>query len=174
MCFDSRVIRLAVPSETERLMQIEDEAGRLYASVGLPADLPGMPRQMVERAIADGLLWVIADERETPIGFAMCWLRPDAIHLRELDVHPDHMRRGHGGCLLEHISKQAAERGLGYVTLTTFSNVPWNAPYYRRHGFESLRDDSLPAWLAEIRRAELRLGLDAWPREAMQRAVFGG
>ena len=125
MCFHSQMIRLAVSGEVDRLMQIEDDAGRLYGTVGLPDDLPGMPRQMVQQAIADGLLWAVVDDVDVPIAFAMCWLRPGAIHLRELDVHPDHMRRGHGGRLLDHVCRQAAARGLSHVTLTTFSEVPW-------------------------------------------------
>ncbi|NLY95576.1 MAG: hypothetical protein GXY23_16320 [Myxococcales bacterium] len=45
------------------------------------------------------------------------------------------------------------------------------APFYERHGFVRLDPSALPAWLAEIRRAEAREGLDRWPRVAMAREL---
>ena len=61
----------------------------------------------------------------------------------------------------------ARASGLAAVTLTTFRDVPWNAPFYRRVGFEVV-DDPTPG-LAAVRAAERAEGLDGFgPRVAMR------
>jgi GNAT superfamily N-acetyltransferase len=164
-------IRLAREGELEALQRIEEVAGELYASAGLPSDLPGLALDALRESQREGLIWVTADADDAPVGFAMCWRRPSALHLRELDVLPEHGRRGLGGRLLEHVALEAASRELPRVTLTTFADVPWNAPYYERHGFARLPPGAIPGWLAELRREEARAGLDRWPRVAMERPV---
>jgi hypothetical protein len=53
--------------------------------------------------------------------------------------------------------------------LTTFTDVPWNAPYYQRLGFRRLSDDKLTPGLRAIRAREAAIGLDRWPRCCMRR-----
>ena len=61
----------------------------------------------------------------------------------------------------------ARDTGLAAVTLTTFRDVPWNAPFYRRAGFTVVDDP--PPGLAELRAAERAEGLDRFgPRVAMR------
>ena len=170
---DDYEIRAARADELQVLQSIEDDAGRLYGSVGMPDDLPGLPAELLREGLAQGLLWVVAPRGRAAVGFALCWIRGDAMHLRELDVHPAHGRRGLGARLLDHVAAQARERGCRRVTLTTFSEVPWNRPYYERHGFECMAEAKLPVWLAAEREHEVRQGLDRWQRVAMQR-VLGG
>jgi hypothetical protein len=42
--------------------------------------------------------------------------------------------------LLDRAAADAAAKGLRALTLTTFAEVPWNAPYYARCGFRVLND----------------------------------
>ena len=109
----------------------------------------------------------MADSQDEPVGFALAWLRPGALHLRELDVLPTHGRRGLGARLVAHVATEAQRRGFPLVTLTTFTEAPWNAPYYERLGFRRLAAEGLPEWLAAIRHEEASEGLDRWPRIAM-------
>ena len=159
-------IRLARADELEALSAIEDRAGEMYAEVGIPDDLEGLPLETFAAAQADAALWVIADDTDSAVAFALCWRRPDALHIRELDVDPPHMRRGLGRRLIEHVRDRAAGESRAWVTLTTFAEVPWNGPLYRRYGFSEVAD--LPEWLAEIREEEGAHGLDRWPRIAMR------
>lgn len=163
-------IRLARSEECDRIVAIEDEAGRLFASAGLPADLPGMEPAMVELAIAQRRVWVV-DEGDIAVGFALVWHRPGAIHLRELDVHPDVMRRGLGRRLVEHVVEQSRRQGVDRVTLTTFRDVPWNAPLYQRWGFVIVEPEQLGPWMVRLREDERFEGFDRWPRCAMVRTV---
>lgn len=164
-------IRPARREEVARIQEIEDDAGLRYGDAGLPEDLEGLPDAVIEAAIDDGTTWVLVDEDDAPIGFALCWARPEALHLRELDVVRAAMGRGHGRALLEHVAAEARARGLAHVTLTTFRDVTWNAPYYARRGFTIVEPRDQPAWLAAIRREEDEGELAAWPRVAMRRAT---
>jgi hypothetical protein len=57
------------------------------------------------------------------------------------------------------------------LTLTTFADVPWNAPYYARLGFEITPPNKITPGLREIRQYEAAAGLDAWPRVVMSRTL---
>lgn len=166
-------IRLARGDEAELIGWIENEAGRIYARAGLPDDLPGLALEVIEAAIREQMVWVAVDSSDRPVGFALCWVRPGALHLRELDVLPDHMRRGLGRRLVEVVRERAAELGLERVTLTTFRDVEWNAALYRRLGFETIERGDMPGWLREIRDVEDRSELRRWPRVAMAIASRG-
>jgi N-acetylglutamate synthase-like GNAT family acetyltransferase len=91
------------------------------------------------------------------------------MHIEQLSVHRDCARRGVGRSLLEHAAGRASAAGLPALTLTTFSEVPWNAPYYERCGFRQLTGSELTPGLREIRRREAAHGLDGWPRVWMRR-----
>lgn len=59
--------------------------------------------------------------------------------------------------------------GAPALTLTTFAEVPWNAPYYRRCGFRVVGGNELTPGLRAIRAREDTHGLDRWPRVCMRR-----
>ena len=65
------------------------------------------------------------------------------------DVHPDHGRRGLGARLLRAVLDLARARGCGVVTLTTYRDLPWNAPFYARHGFAEVAPED---WTADMAR----------------------
>jgi hypothetical protein len=60
------------------------------------------------------------------------------------------------------------------VTLTTFEHVPWNAPYYARHGFAVLSEHELGPGLRRLRDEETRHGLDPTLRVVMRKEVMPG
>ncbi len=69
------------------------------------------------------------------------------------------------------MAELALREGVPALTLTTFTEVPWNAPYYARCGFRLLDDAELTPGLREIRAHEAAHGLDRWPRACMLREV---
>ena len=78
------------------------------------------------------------------------------------------MRRGLGTALLQAACDWAMAEGLPAITLTTFRDVPWNAAFYRRHGFVELTEPGPE--LTAVRDQERALGLDAVsPRIAMRK-----
>ncbi len=77
-----------------------------------------------------GLLWVALEPAGAPIGFAVASIRGRRMHLDELDVLPEHGRKGVGSALIEAVEDYALNSGCVEMTLTTFRDVPWNAPFY--------------------------------------------
>lgn len=123
---------------------------------------------VLDDARGDGRLWV-ALAGDEPVGYAL--VRPlgdDCAHLEEIDVHPDHGRRGLGRRLVAEVCAWAAALGYPSVTLTTFRNVPFNMPFYARLGFEEVVPDRLPQALRSIVADEATRGLDPAARVVMR------
>jgi GNAT superfamily N-acetyltransferase len=106
-------------------------------------------------------------------GFACVDIVDGAAHLWQLSVHPASGRRGLGRKLVETVCDWASSNGYPAVTLTTFRDVPWNAPFYSQLGFRVL--DDLSPGLKAIRDHERDLGDDDFgPRVAMRKDLPGG
>ena len=104
-----------------------------------------VPPEVLREAIARGLVWVAVIGSGEPVGFI--WLDAEeggnAIGVAEMDVLPSHGQRGIGAALLEHACTWARRAGYHRVDLGTLADVPWNAPFYAKHGFQ-VRDKNLP------------------------------
>ena len=98
---------------------------------------------------------------------------PPALHIRELSVHGDHQGRGLGRALLQTAIDHARSIGCATVTLTTFIDVPWNAPFYARCGFVRLDDPPAESALGVILAQEMRAGLPGERRCAMRLDLSG-
>lgn len=116
---------------------IETAAGLLFADHGYPqlaTVAPATPEQYL--ALLQGRRTLVAtDALDEPVGFAMTEQLGRVEWLCELSVHPDYGRRGIGGALVEAVVRAARELGCDSVGLSTFRAVPFNAPFYARHGF---------------------------------------
>ncbi|MFI9819510.1 GNAT family N-acetyltransferase [Streptomyces sp. NPDC052013] len=174
-------MRLAEPGDLPRLQDIERAAGAAFRRLGMDRiaddDPPGL--DALEEYRRAGRLWVAVDDGDLAVGYLMAEPVDGALHVEQVSVHPHVARRGVGRDLLAYASDRAREEGLTGLTLTTFAEVPWNAPYYERLGFRTLEDAELTPGLREIRAHEARIGLDRWPRVCMRRPVaqpvaFGG
>jgi GNAT superfamily N-acetyltransferase len=163
------VIAHARPSDLPHLAAIELAAARLLAAHAPDAVLNEVtPLPVFDAARADGRLWVALCEN-VPVGFAHVeMIEPGAPHLEELDVHPDHGRRGLGRWLVGEVCRWAVARGYATLTLTTFRDVPWNMPYYASLGFEEVAPEDLTSALRAVREDEERRGLDSARRVVMQ------
>ncbi len=169
-------IRLARHEELPRLPEIERRAASLYAphaaTLGLSLDDVSVNSlATLERANLDGRLWVAADAAGAPVAFALVVELGLFAHLDEIDVLPEHGRKGIGGALLETVCEWAFTRGFSAVTLSTFRDVPWNAPFYARHGFATLEPSEQPPELANIVASERKKGFRTHLRVIMQREV---
>jgi len=163
-------------SDLSRLPAIELAAARLlegHAPESVLNETTSL--DVLKQAQRDGRLWVaLADD--VPVGFAHVELiEPDAVHLEEIDVHPDHGRRGLGTKLIGQVWHWAASHGYSAITLTTFRDVPWNLPFYERLGFDITPLERVSASLRAIVEDETRRGLDPSRRVVMQRrtGLFG-
>jgi len=154
------------------LPAIEESAGRLFVGVvPLPEDPDTGDAAWFGRVQEQGLLWVAADAGDAPVAFAAFEALGGALHLEEVDVHPDHARQGLGARLVEAAAVFARERGCPEITLTTFREVPWNAPYYRRLGFHEVPEaEWTPALRARVAEEAAR-GIGPAGRVVMRRRL---
>ncbi|MFD4142742.1 GNAT family N-acetyltransferase [Streptomyces sp. NPDC058572] len=166
-------IRAVHPDELPILQDIERAAGRCFRDIGMPeiADDEPLPVGELARYRKAGLAWVAADDADAPVAYLIADHVDGNLHVEQVSVHPDSARRGIGRSLLEHLAAHGTRDGIPALTLTTFTEVPWNAPYYARCGFLSVDDGMLAPGLREIRERERAHGLDRWPRVCMRRAL---
>ncbi|WP_282699808.1 GNAT family N-acetyltransferase [Streptomyces sp. CC219B] len=165
-----RSVRL---DELPALQDIERAAGQCFRDIGMPeiAEDEPLPLGELARYHHAGLAWVATDDADAPIAYLIADRVDGNLHVEQVSVHPDSARRGVGRLLLDHLAAHAGNAGVPALTLTTFTQVPWNAPYYRRCGFELMDDNRLPPGLRRIREREAAHGLDRWPRACMRREL---
>ncbi len=166
-------IRAARPDELPLLQDIERAAGRCFRDIGMPEIADDEPLPLGELADYQraGLAWVAAGLTGTPVAYLIADRVDANLHVEQVSVHPDSAHRRIGRSLLDHLAAYARREGAPALTLTTFTEVPWNAPYYARCGFLPLDDEALAPGLREIRAREARHGLDLWPRICMRRVL---
>ncbi|WP_165634800.1 GNAT family N-acetyltransferase [Thermostaphylospora chromogena] len=158
-------VRWAEPGELAGLAKIETAADELFAEVGITFP-PGST--MIE-GVRDASRVLVAGR--PPVGFALIGDVDGNVHLEQLAVHPAYGRRGIGGALLTAVVDHATAAGASGVTLTTFEHVPWNAPWYARHGFAVLPPERWGPELAALVAHERELGIESAPRVVMWRAA---
>jgi GNAT superfamily N-acetyltransferase len=112
--------------------------------------------------------WVSVGEDDVPLGYALALVVDGLGHLEQLSVRPTASRQGRGRALVEEVVAWARGWGAPAVTLSTFREVPWNAPSYARQGFRPLGDAELTPGLRALRTAEEAAGLDVAARTFMR------
>jgi GNAT superfamily N-acetyltransferase len=152
------LIRVAQPAELPYLQEIEVASGEPFRDVGMPEIADDDPMSL--EALAEHEVWVAVGPQGVPVAFIAVGDVDGAVHIHQVSVHPAHARQGIGAALIEHVTRTARA-----VTLTTFRDVPWNAPYYERLGFREVT--GISPGLAEIMREEASRGLDPTTRVAM-------
>lgn len=164
-------IAKARPEDIASLSRIELAAAKLLLGYAPKKILEETTSQdELRQAQRLGLLWVAHNEN-CPIGFAHVKLiEPNVVHLQEIDVHPEHGRRGLGTKLIREVCSWLVKARFSSITLTTFRAVPWNMPWYLRLGFEVVSSEELSPALLSILREEERRGLDPETRVAMRRS----
>ena len=128
-----------------------------------------MDAQSLLAAIDAGQVWVALDEGADPVGFVGVAIEGGEAAIAEIDVLPDHGQRGIGAALLEHACAWAAESGYPSMVLGTLSDVPWNAPFYARHGFEAIDPKQYTPALAEHHAHDRERGFPMHLRVYMRR-----
>jgi GNAT superfamily N-acetyltransferase len=166
-------IRAPRPDELELLRDIERRAGVMFADVGL-ADVAAHEPESLE-ALTEYLraerVWLVADAHDVPVGYALVDSVDGHAHLEQLSVLPEHGRHGLGTALVEHTCTWAEMQGYAAVTLTTFKDVPWNAPFYAKHGFAPMTPAEIGPQLRALCALEAEHGLDPDQRVCMRRPV---
>lgn len=166
-------IRLAEERDIPFLSTIEQNASTAFEGTEheIVILLGTLPEAFLIEQMLDRLLWVAVDETDRPVGFAAAQEIGPYLHLHELSVEPEHSRRGLGRRLVAAVLDHATDAGYPAVTLSTFREIVWNAPFYQRLGFEILDESTLTEGLRAIREKEASFGLDITARVIMRKLL---
>jgi len=162
------VIRVPQSFDVERLQHIEDAADTAFFEL-FGIDGWGPAPVGAERSAMPGFLLVAADSPDgVAIGFVHVLELDGHAHLEQLSVHPSNSRQGVGRALVSAAKFDAATRGFTSMTLRTYADIPWNAPFYSTCGFVEQVPDT--PGLARLIDVERNLGLDRFGRRIQMTA----
>ncbi|HLY29294.1 MAG TPA: GNAT family N-acetyltransferase [Aggregatilineales bacterium] len=166
-------IRLAQLDDLPYLPDIEKAAAVRFEPFGLAETMATIvtTEEDFKEGLAAGRLWVAADRNNVPIGFALMIVLDGNAHLDELDVLPEHGRKGLGAALVEVVCYSAQKAGFKAITLSTLQEIPWNVPFYTRLGFQVLQENEMSDSLKALVRDEIARGLPAEGRVIMRREL---
>jgi GNAT superfamily N-acetyltransferase len=166
-------IRPARVDDGPALQEIERRAGEQFRGVGMDsiADATPEPIEDLAEYATAGRGWVAVDEADRPIGYVIVDIVDGNAHVEQISVVPDHQGSGVGRALTERVRTWAADNNLPAITLTTFSDVPWNRPLYERLGFVVMAENEIGPELRAVRDHEATLGLDPALRVCMRSRV---
>lgn len=159
-------------ADSGRLRQIERAAGARFRDIGMGAiadDEPTPASILKDRAERCRLI-VARHDDDSLVGF-LIWSPKDGMaYIEEVSVHPDHAGHRLGARMIDRL--EADLRGeFPALTLATFRDVAWNAPYYAKLGFKEIAGDRLGAAHAESWRRQAENGLDMTARLFMIRDI---
>ena len=162
------MIRAASVDDLDVIDAVERQAGERFAAfpdLTVPPDVS--PGEELREAIEAGLSWVVEDDQGV-FGFLYASVVDDGAFVEEVSVLPRARGGRWGAKLIDQLGARARTLGLQALTLTTFRDVPWNAPYYRRLGFVDVEpSEGLQGKLA----AEVARGFRADERVVMRRSL---
>ncbi|MCF8585236.1 GNAT family N-acetyltransferase [Enterobacter asburiae] len=133
-------VRPTRPGDVASLPAIERAAGerfREHPCLAWLADGEVISAEQHLEYAERGLSW-LALANDQPVGFILAEAHPSSLFIVELSVDLDWQGKGIGRQLIACVADHARTLGLASLTLTTFRDVPWNAPFYARLGFEKM------------------------------------
>jgi predicted N-acetyltransferase YhbS len=164
-------LRRARATDVPQLPAVEVSSGRLFERLTLQSTADPdetLPLATLYEALRDNGLWVAVDGADRPVGFVAVVRHGDESFVAQLSVALEAQGQGLGRELMKAAIVDARARGSRAVTLTTFRDVPWNAPFYARLGFRMLAPDELSAHLVATLADEAARGLLPTERCAMR------
>ncbi len=140
-------IRPARDDEYDAIVSIKMESCRRFDEeyVALP-----FGREEFARHIAQGDVTVAVDGHSIPCGYSTAYTIESDLFLYHLFVSTARGQQGLGTFLLRSVMERARAENRRAITLCTAGNIPWNAPYYSRHGFVILKDEEMPSYLLKF------------------------
>lgn len=144
------MIRSAVSNDLAFLEGVERSAARKFAHLeGYDPSSSTLPHEILQASLANQHLW-ISEYDGVPVGFLAALNIDDGLHVEELSVALEFQGQGRGGALLKAAMEYAHQNEYRAVTLTTNSQIPWNAPFYTRAGFKEISVNDCKSGLREI------------------------
>ena len=168
-------VRLSQLKDIPAMSAVEKSAASAFLAIPELSWLAAsdvMSPEAHRKAITAKTCWAAEDKHTNSIvGFLCAEEIGTELHLQEVSVHADVQGQGIGTTLIDAALDDAALKGLQSATLTTFIDVPWNAPFYEKLGFEIIKDKLLGDRLSSLLLEEARHGLHRNKRCAMRKPI---
>lgn len=158
---DEYIIRLARQQELLLLNALENAASEIFKNTKYALEINQEPLslEILEQQQQQDLVWVAINNSDRPVGFAVVLIVDGLAHLHELSVAPQYGRQGIGTKLTKEVINWAKQASFPGITLSTFRDIAWNAPFYRKLGFREMPKAEIGTELDNIRRKEAEAGL---------------
>lgn len=167
-------LRPARTDDAAATEQIETEADTLlidrFSAVSWPPPTPAADRARMPGFVLVAEHSADATAAAAVVGFVHVLDLDGHAHLEQLSVLPAFERRGIGRLLVEGALMEARHRGHAEMTLRTYVDVPWNAPFYETCGFVTTAPQT-PALLGLVQ-VEEALGLFEFGARVQMTAVL--
>ena len=158
--------------EAEAIRAVEKSAGERFRLIGMHdiADAEVTDSAVLHERARAGRLFV-AHDGPTVCGFAIFSTIDSCCYLEEVSVASSHRGQQIGQRLIAAVENAGRAKGLTWITLSTFRDVAWNAPYYARLGFGEWSYDELPLGHLEQHAKQAAHGLDMSKRLFMRKRL---
>ena len=162
-------IRLARLEDAQAFHDVEEDAARLLADEPSLAGIPVPASNSAEeyREMIAQRQSLAATVYDKVVGFAATRRHGRELHLHEISVATAFQGRRIGATLLNALKIDARNAGIRAITLHTYRDIPWNAPFYERHGWVIVDDLEAHPRLAAGHAAAVEFGLPPERRCAM-------
>lgn len=154
---DAYGLRTATRDDIAQLQSVDLAASQLFEPTGLITEEDGpvpIPAHALNDGINNGLLFVVTDPFAEPVGFVLASQKGPDLYLDQVSVNPAHGKRGLGAILVQRIIMEADARRKRGVILSTFRDLPWNGPFYRKLGFEEIPKTRLKPWMKALEKIQ--------------------
>lgn len=158
-------LRTAIPDDIAQICRVDTDASSNFASIPALADLADgshgpLEASKVREWLETGHVWVVAEDCLL-LGFIAVQSDDGVLYVAELSVRVSQQGKGLGSLLLEKVFEKAREMArdqdsrVAKVSLTTYPDVPWNGPWYRKRGFWEVDAETLGPWhVGKVRQDE--------------------
>jgi GNAT superfamily N-acetyltransferase len=165
------LIRIARVDDIAALIAIEIASGEPFRAVGMQAvaDEPPLTADQYKDFVSEERSLVHVDANDEPVAYILLEPLDGRLFIEQVTTSPHYSGKRIGAGLIDFAAEYAPNFGVAGLSLTTFRDVPWNAPYYARLGFQVVADSRVTSGLIAKLGTESARGLAAWPRVAMQR-----
>lgn len=167
-------IELARMRHLSMIPGIEQTAATMFPEDYLPSTIrfDVTDGRTLREAQAESRLWAATTRKGKLVGFAMADVVDGRAHLDEINVLPEFGQRGIGTQLVHKVRDWAVSCGFTGLSLVTFRDLPWNAPFYEKLGFVMMQESDLGEGLLELLDEEAAAGIDVTRRVCMHLALL--
>ena len=167
------LIRPARADDVPAIIRADTAASALFAPTGLLSEEALADHVLEEDLLASiraGETDVADLNGEGVVGFSQFTKMGDDLYLQQISVHPGFGKHGIGRKLMDALDTHAEKSRAKQITLSTFRDLAWNAPFYASLGFTELPRSAYAPYMTAIETSQAPF-MDISKRVFMRKSV---